>query len=74
MGDGTQNQEGPHLYRGCRMSVSLSPATLHGRTCDIPFTNHDNYLAVFNNVTSPFFGRFAGFQHRVNGFVLKVVK
>ncbi len=36
-------------------------------------TNHFNPLDVYNNVTSPRFGQFAGFQHRVTGFVLDVV-
>jgi hypothetical protein len=36
-------------------------------------TNHSNPLAVYNNVTSPYFGHFVGFQHRVNGFVLDIV-
>jgi hypothetical protein len=36
-------------------------------------TNHSNPLDVYNNVTSPFFGHFVGFQHRVNGFVVDLV-
>jgi hypothetical protein len=36
-------------------------------------TNHSNPLAVYNNVTSPYFGHFVGFQHRVNGFVIDIV-
>lgn len=36
-------------------------------------TNHSNPLAVYDNVTSPVFGHFVGFQHRVNGFVLDAV-
>ncbi len=39
----------------------------------INLTNHSNALAVYNNVTSPVFGHFVGFQHRVNGFVLDAV-
>ena len=39
----------------------------------INLTNHSNPLAVYNNVTSPVFGHFVGFQHRVNGFVLDAV-
>jgi hypothetical protein len=37
-------------------------------------TNHSNWLGVYNNVTSPYFGHFVGFQHRVNGFVIDIVK
>jgi len=36
-------------------------------------TNHSNPLAIYSNVTSPVFGHFVGFQHRVNGFVLDAV-
>ena len=36
-------------------------------------TNHSNPLAIYDNVTSPVFGHFVGFQHRVNGFVLDAV-
>jgi hypothetical protein len=39
----------------------------------INLTNHSNALEVYNNVTSPVFGHFVGFQHRVNGFVLDAV-
>lgn len=36
----------------------------------INLTNHGNFHDVYNNVTSPFFGEFTGFQRRVNGFIL----
>ena len=36
-------------------------------------TNHSNALEVYNNVTSPYFGHFVGFQHRVYGFVIDAV-
>jgi hypothetical protein len=36
-------------------------------------TNHDNPTAVYNNISSSYFGHFVGFQHRVNGFVIDVV-
>lgn len=35
------------------------------------FTGHSNPLQVFNNVTSPNFGQFLGFQHRISGFVFE---
>jgi hypothetical protein len=40
----------------------------------INITNHGNYNAVYNNVASPFFGQFAGFDRRVDGFLLSVVQ
>lgn len=36
-------------------------------------TNHPNPLEIYNNVVSPDFGHFAGFQHRVNGLVIDLV-
>lgn len=37
-------------------------------------TNHLNPHDVFNNVASPVFGHFVGFQHRVNGMLIDIVK
>ena len=39
----------------------------------INLTNHSNPLDVYSNITSPYFGHFVGFQHRVNGFVIDIV-
>ena len=39
----------------------------------INLTNHSNPLDVYNNVASPYFGHFVGFQHRVSGFVIDIV-
>jgi hypothetical protein len=36
-------------------------------------TNHGNFNAVFNNVTSPRAGQFAGFERRQTAFLLSVV-
>jgi hypothetical protein len=36
----------------------------------INLTNHGNFNDVYNNVSSPFFGQFTGFQRRVDGFIL----
>ena len=36
----------------------------------INLTNHGNFHEVYNNEASPFFGRFTGFQRRVDGFIL----
>jgi hypothetical protein len=36
----------------------------------INLTNHGNFHDVYNNEASPFFGRFTGFQRRVDGFIL----
>ncbi len=37
-------------------------------------TNHLNPHDVFNNIASPEFGQFVGFQHRVNGLLIDLVK
>ena len=37
-------------------------------------TNHFNPLDVYNNVTSPYFGHFVGYQQRRDGFVIDLVK
>jgi len=39
----------------------------------INVTNHSNPLEVYSNITSPAFGHFVGYQHRVEGFVLDAV-
>ena len=36
-------------------------------------TNHGNYRDVYNTVTSPYFGSYAGFQHRFYDLSLDVV-
>jgi len=36
-------------------------------------TNHRNPHDVFSNVGSPMFGQFAGFQRRIDGFVIDFV-
>lgn len=36
-------------------------------------TNHGNFRDVYNNITSPFFGDFAGFQHRSYDMTLDVI-
>jgi hypothetical protein len=36
----------------------------------INLTNHGNFHDVYNNEASSFFGRFTGFQRRVDGFIL----
>jgi hypothetical protein len=36
-------------------------------------TNHGNFNSVYNDVTSPRFGQFAGFQRRQTAFLLSVV-
>jgi hypothetical protein len=39
----------------------------------INLTNHLNPLEIYNNVASPDFGHFTGFQHRVDGLVIDLV-
>jgi hypothetical protein len=36
-------------------------------------TNHGNFIAVFNNVTAPNFGQFAGFNFRTEGVIIDFV-
>jgi len=36
-------------------------------------TNHQNPHDIHNNVASPLFGQFAGYNHRVNGFVIDII-
>jgi hypothetical protein len=60
---------------------SLSRFTIHDRpdnrilhvgVFSIDVTNHQNPNDVFNNVTSPSYGDFAGFGRRVDGFFIEV--
>jgi hypothetical protein len=39
----------------------------------INMTNHHNFNDVYNNITSPLFGEFVGFQRRTDGFILSFV-
>jgi hypothetical protein len=39
----------------------------------INVTNHGNFNAVYNNVTSPLFGQFTGFERQKTAFLLSVV-
>ena len=66
------------VYRDFHMPL---PFVGHGKSHKIRLglyslnlTNHGNFNAVYNNVSSPFFGQFAGFDRRVNGFLLSVVQ
>jgi hypothetical protein len=57
----------PYVGRSSRHKIRLGLYSIN-------LTNHHNYRDVFNNVTSPFFRQFTGFQHRINGFVLEVAE
>lgn len=37
-------------------------------------TNHSNPHDVYSNIASQYYGDFAGFRHRVNGFVIDVIE
>jgi hypothetical protein len=39
----------------------------------INLTNHGNFTSVYNNVTSPQFGEFTGFERQKTAFLLSVV-
>jgi Carboxypeptidase regulatory-like domain len=53
----------PFLEHGSRHKVRVGLYSIN-------LTNHGNFREVYSNVTSPFFGRFTGFQRRVDGFIL----
>jgi hypothetical protein len=53
----------PFIERGGRHKVRVGLYSIN-------LTNHGNFHDVYNNVTSPFFGQFTGFQRRVDGFIL----
>ena len=61
-------------YRDFRLHL---PFTEHGSRhkvrvglYSINLTNHGNFHDVYNNDASPFFGKFTGFQRRLDGFIL----
>ena len=63
------------VYRDFRM-----PFANHGGSrkirlglCMINLTNHGNYTTVYNNVASPAFGQFTGFERQKTAFLLSVV-
>ncbi len=47
--------------------------TLRGSVRIFNVTNHGNYRDVYNTVTSPYFGDYAGFQHRFYDLSLDIV-
>jgi hypothetical protein len=53
----------PFTERGSRHKVRVGVYSIN-------LTNHGNFHDVYNNEASSFFGRFTGFQHRVDGFIL----
>src|SRR5216684_2842317 len=53
----------PLLERGSKHKVRVGLYSIN-------LTNHGNFHDVYNNVSSPFFGQFSGFQRRVDGFIL----
>jgi len=56
----------PFLGRSTKRKIRLGVYTNN-------LTNHRNMHDVYNNVASPLFGRFAGFYHRTDGFVIDIV-
>jgi hypothetical protein len=53
----------PFMEHGSRHKVRVGLYSIN-------LTNHGNFREVYSNVSSPFFGRFTGFQRRVDGFIL----
>jgi hypothetical protein len=63
------------VYREFRLNLpGLRNRGLRLGLYTLNLTNHSNWLQVYNNVTSPSFGHFVGMQHRVDGFVIDLVK
>jgi hypothetical protein len=56
----------PFMERSTKRKIRFGVYSLN-------LTNHRNPLDIYNNVTSPLFGRFAGFQHRIDGLVIDLV-
>ena len=48
-----------HLFRGAIQAFNL--------------TNHGNFRDVYNNVASPHFGNFTGFQHRSFDLIFDII-
>ena len=62
-------------YRNFRLPFSHNGSShkLRLGAYSINLTNHHNFNDVYNNITSPFFGQFTGFQRRTDGFILSFV-
>jgi hypothetical protein len=56
----------PFMERSTKRKIRFGVYTLN-------MTNHQNAHDVYSNVTSPLFGRFVGFQHRIDGLVIDFV-
>jgi len=46
---------------------------LHLGVYSLNVTNHSNFLDVYDTIASPYFGHFAGNQHRIDGLVIDLV-
>jgi len=63
------------IYREFKLNLpGLRNRKLRLGLYTLNLTNHSNWLEVYNNVASPYFGHCVGMQHRVDGFVIDVVK
>jgi hypothetical protein len=63
------------VYREFRLDLrGMRNRKLRIGVYTLNLTNHSNWLDVYNNVTSPYFGHLVGMQHRVNGLVIDIVK
>jgi hypothetical protein len=63
------------VYRDFRMpsGFHLGSRKIHLGFYIINLTNHGNFSQVYNNITSPNFGRFTEFERRQTAFLLSVV-
>jgi hypothetical protein len=63
------------VYREFRLDLpGVRNRKLRVGVYTLNLTNHSNWLEVYNNVTSPYFGHLVGMQHRMNGLVIDIVK
>jgi hypothetical protein len=56
----------PFMERSTKRKIRFGVYTIN-------VTNHGNAHDVYSNVASPQFGKFAGFQHRIDGLVIDLV-
>jgi hypothetical protein len=56
----------PFMGRSTKRKIRLGVYSLN-------LTNHRNPHDVYNNIASPLFGQFAGYNRRVNGFVIDIM-
>jgi hypothetical protein len=65
------------VYREFAMRMPFMGRSSHRKLrlglYSLDVTNHQNANAAYSEVASPFFGRFAGFDRRIDGFVIDIL-